>query len=383
MKHLTVGGRTLAMMAVVLPLLALLIYVALRSGPLAPVPVRVMPVETRSIAPGLYGIGTVEARYTYRIGPTLAARVQTLDVHVGDRVTAGQVLGTMDPIDFDARRRAQDAAIKRARAQQQEAAARQRHAQAQVQRYEQLLIAGSTSEEVVTTKQQELQVFDATLAAAYAELTRVQAEGEALMAQRQNLRLLAPVDGLVVARNADPGTTVVAGQAVVEVIEPESLWINVRFDQVSATGLSAGLAARIALRSRSELSLSGEVLRVEPLADAVTEEMLAKVVFAQLPEPLPPIGELAEVTLMLPALPAQPTVPNAALQRINGVHGVWRVEDDALNFVAVKTGVHDLDGRVQVLAGLKPGEEVVIYSRQALTDGSRIKVVEQLPGVAP
>ncbi|MCW8923957.1 MAG: efflux RND transporter periplasmic adaptor subunit [Gammaproteobacteria bacterium] len=383
MKHLTVGGRTLAMMAVVLPLLALLIYVVLRSGPLAPVPVRVMPVETRSIAPGLYGIGTVEARYTYRIGPTLAARVQTLDVHVGDRVTAGQVLGTMDPIDFDARRRAQDAAIKRARAQQQEAAARQRHAQAQVQRYEQLLIAGSTSEEVVTTKQQELQVFDATLAAAYAELTRVQAEGEALMAQRQNLRLLAPVDGLVMARNADPGTTVVAGQAVVEVIEPESLWINVRFDQVSATGLSAGLAARIALRSRSELSLSGEVLRVEPLADAVTEEMLAKVVFAQLPEPLPPIGELAEVTLMLPALPAQPTVPNAALQRINGVLGVWRVENDALNFVAVKTGVHDLDGRVQVLAGLKPGEEVVIYSRQALTDGSRIKVVEQLPGVAP
>lgn len=382
MKYLPVGNRTLAMLAVILPLLALLVYVALRSGPLAPVPVRLATVETLPIAPGLYGIGTVEVRYAYKIGPTMAARVQTLEVHVGDRVTAGQVLGTMDPVDFDARQRAQDAALKRARAQQQEAAARQRYAQAQVQRYEQLLIARSTSEEVVATKQQELQVVDAALVAAQEEFARVRAEGEALIAQRENLRLLAPVDGLVVARNADPGTTIVAGQAVVEVIEPASLWINVRFDQVSATGLSAGLAARIALRSRSDRTLNGEVLRVEPLADAVTEEILAKVVFTQLPEPLPPIGELAEVTLMLPALPAQPTVPNAALQRVDGVLGVWRVEDDALNFVAVKTGVHDLDGRVQILAGLKAGEQVVIYSRQTLTDGSRIKVVEHLPGVA-
>ncbi|MDH5388738.1 MAG: efflux RND transporter periplasmic adaptor subunit [Gammaproteobacteria bacterium] len=383
MKYLPVGNRTLAMLAVILPLLVLLIYVALRSGPLAPVPVRLATVESRSLSPGLYGIGTVEARYAYKIGPTMAARVQSLDVHVSDRVTAGQVLGTMDPVDFDARQRVQDAALKRSRAQRQEAAARQHYAQAQVQRYEQLLIAGSTSEEVVATKQQELQVVDAALVAAQQEYARVQAEGEALIAQRENLLLLAPVDGLVVARNADPGTTMVAGQAVVEMIEPESLWINVRFDQVSATGLSAGLVARIVLRSRSNLTLSGEVLRVEPLADAVTEEILAKVVFKQMPEPLPPIGELAEVTLMLPALPAQPTVPNASLQRVDGVLGVWRVEDDALNFVAVKTGAHDLDGQVQILEGLKAGEQVVVYSRQTLTDGSRIKVVDQLPGVAP
>ena len=37
--------------------------------------------------------------------------------------------------------------------------------------------------------------------------------------------ILAPVADLVVARNADPGTTVVAGQAVVQVIDPASLWI--------------------------------------------------------------------------------------------------------------------------------------------------------------
>jgi HlyD family secretion protein len=83
---------------------------------------------------------------------------------------------------------------------------------------------------------------------------------------------------VVAVRDADPGTTIVAGQAVVEVIDPKSLWINVRFDQISASGLAGG-CRRIVLRSRGGQTLKGRVLRVEPKADAVTEETLAKVVF--------------------------------------------------------------------------------------------------------
>lgn len=61
-------NRTLAVLAVIFPLLALFVYVALRSGPLAPVPVVLATVEERGLAPILFGIGTVEARYTYKIG---------------------------------------------------------------------------------------------------------------------------------------------------------------------------------------------------------------------------------------------------------------------------------------------------------------------------
>ena len=66
-------------------------------------------VEARSLAPELFGVGTVESRYTYRIGPTAAGRVRRLLVDVGDRVTAGQVMGEMDPVDLDDRVRAQEA----------------------------------------------------------------------------------------------------------------------------------------------------------------------------------------------------------------------------------------------------------------------------------
>lgn len=380
MNRMPLQKRTLALLAVIVPLLVLFVYVALRSGPLAPVTVTVAEVEAKSIAPALFGIGTVEARYTYKIGPTVAGRVQRLDVHVGDRVKGGQVLGEMDPVDLDDRVRSQESTFKRAEAALREAKARQAYAKAQLHRYEQLFAVRSTSEEIVATKRQELQIADAVLTVAHEDVARARSDREALVTQGDNLRLIAPADGLVSSRDADPGTTVVAGQAVVEVIDPESLWLNVRFDQISAAGLAAGLPARIVLRSRSGYALPGRLLRVEPKADAVTEEMLAKVSFDLPPDPLPPLGELAEVTVDLPALPAAPVIPNAAIHRENGQLGVWQAMDGDLHFTPVKLGAADLDGQVQIRDGLKNGDRVVVYSEKALTARSRIHVVEHIPG---
>lgn len=172
----------------------------------------------------------------------------------------------------------------------------------------------------------------------------------------------------------------VAGQSVVEVIEPGSIWINVRFDQQRAMGLKNGLPAQITLRSRADQPLAGRVSRVELHADPVTEEILAKIEFTLLPHTLPPLGELAEVTVALPAQKPMPVVPNASVQRVGSRLGVWIVESDGLRFAPVKTGASDLDGRVQIVEGLKGGERVVVYSQKALKTGSRIKIVERVMG---
>ena len=383
MKKLPLQGRTLALLAVIIPLLALFIYVGLRSGPLAPVSVTVAKVESRSITPSLFGIGTVEARYTYKIGPTFAGRVKSLDVHVGEQVQAGQVLGAMEPIDLDDRIRSQESVLKRAQAALVEAEARKVFAEQQLQRYAQLLDVQAVSEESITVKRQDLQVADAALSVAKADIARARSDGEGLIAQKSNLRLITPVAGIVAVRDADPGTTIVAGQAVVEVIDPKSLWINVRFDQISASGLAGGLPAHIALRSRSDQVLQGTVLRVEPIADVVTEEMLAKVTFDNQPQPLPSLGELAEVTVDLPALPTTPLIPNAAVQRDGDKVGVWRIMDGDLSFAPVKFGTSDLNGFVQVLEGLAEGDQIVVYSQKQLKANSRIKVVDKIPGVSP
>ncbi len=301
-------------------------------------------------------------------------------MQVGDQVKAGQVLGEMDPVDLEDRIRSQESVFKRALAILREAEARQSYAQAQAHRYEKLFAVRSTSEELAAAKRQELQIADAALMAAHEDITRARSDHDGLAAQRNNLRLMAPVDGIIAAREAEPGTTIVAGQSVLEIIDPQSLWVNVRFDQISASGLAGGLPARITLRSRGGQMLKGRVLRVEPKADAVTEETLAKVTFDSKPEPLPPVGELAEVTLNLPALSATPVILNAAVRRDKGRIGVWQIVDGDLYFTPVKLGISDLNGYVQVLEGIKSGEQVIIYSEKTLSAHSRIHIVERIPG---
>lgn len=383
MKRFPFSGRALALAAVILPLLGLFIFVALRSGPLAPVAVTVTTVETAEITPSLFGLGVVASRHTVKIGPTAAGRLQQLDVDVGDRVRAGQVIGGMDPVDLQQRLLAQEAAFRRTQAQLREAQARLSYAQGQEKRYEQLFGSALTSEEMLAAKRQEARIAEAALTAVREDLNRMTADRAALVQQQRNLQWTSPVDGLVVARYAEPGTAVVAGQTVIEVIDPAALWINARFDQSHAAGLRHGLPAHIVLRSRQAQTLAGRVLRVEPMADAVTEETQAKVVFLTPPAPLPPLGELAEVTLTLPSLAAKPLLPNAAVRREGGETGVWKVVDGAIRFTPVKLGVSDLEGRVQALSGVVRGDRVVVYSAKALTAKSRIQIVARIPGVKP
>ena len=382
MNRMPISRRTLAILAVLVPLAALLGYVALRSGPLAPVAVTVVKVESRALRPALFGVGSVEARQLHRIGPIAPGRLKRLDVEVGDTVKAGQVLGEMDPVDSDDRLRSQEAVVKRTAAAVADAAARQAYADTQARRYEQLFAEKATSEELLAARRQDLQLANAALAAAGEDQTRALSDLQALRAQRGSLRLAAPADGVVTSRDVEPGTTVVAGQAVVEVVDPRSLWINTRFDQVSAGGLVAALPARVTLRSRRGQALEGQVLRTELRADAVTEELLAKVGFTAVPKPLPPIGERAEVTVDLPALPEGPVIPNAAVHRQGQQIGVWTTNGDSPTFVPVVLGRADLEGHVQVLDGLKAGDAIVLHSEKVLTLRSRIHVVDPMPGVA-
>ena len=110
---------------------------------------------------------------------------------------------------------------------------------------------------------------------------------------------------------------------------------------------------------------------------------MAKIVFDQIPQPLPPLGELAEATVALPAKATAPVVSNASIRRVDGYPGVWLIENGNLRFIPVKLGASDLDGRVQILEGLKTGEQIVEYSQRTLTEHSRIQMVQRMPGVSP
>lgn len=421
-----------ALAAAGVALLAALAWVALRSGPMAPTRVTVAPVQRATVTPALFGIGTVEARRSYLIGPTAAGRLLQVAVDVGDLVQAGQLLAEMAPVDSDERVAALQAALARAQsarqaadAQRDDALARQALAAANLRRYADLADRHFISAGALESRRQEQRSADALVsgadanrAAAQQDQARLAAELAGARQQRGNLRMLAPAAGLVVSRDAEPGSTVVAGQPVLRLIDPASLWVRVRFDQGRAGGLAVGLPAQIVLRSGPASPLAGRVARVETVSDSVTEERVAQVVFDRLPASMA-IGELAEVTVSLPASAPGLVVSNASLRQLGDQTGLWRLESGSPRFVPVIPGAAGLDGRVLVTprprtggnasgdtsngasnsassnsansapaappgsAALAEGDSVVVYSEQALDGRRRIQVVDHLPGAQP
>lgn len=399
MKNSLLFKRT-GLLMVALAVLGVIGYVLLKAGPLAPVQVSVTTVQQGRLQEAIFGIGTVEARRSWLVGPTQAGRVLSVRVDVGDVVKAGQLLGEMDGVDLEQRLQALDATVARAgssqaaaRAQLADATARRELASLAAKRNQDLAAQNFISTGALEARLQEkasadaaLQSAQANLGAAGQDLSRVQAERAALTQQRGNVRLLAPADGVVISRDAEAGSTVVAGQPVLRLVDPTSLWVKMRIDQGRSAGLAVGLPARIVLRSQVSAPLAGKVARVELVADSVTEERVAQVTFdapGAGQSISPALGELAEITLQLPTSAPSLLIPNASVQRAQGQTGVWRMQEGKPVFAPVRLGASSLDGQVQAQSGLQAGDQVVVYSQKELSANSRVQLVDALVKTAP
>jgi HlyD family secretion protein len=359
----------------------------LRNSPFAPVTqVTTVEVARNTLQPSLFGIGVVESRRSILIGPTAAGRVAQVLVESGDQVKAGQLLAEMDPIDLQERLAASRHALLRARstvaaslALALETESRFATADASAKRYSSLRAQGFVSAEAERAKGHESRAAEAALQASRANIDSARADGERLSAevralekQLANTRLIAPVDGLIVTRELEPGSTAVAGQAVLRMAEADSYWLRVRIDQGRSAGLAVGQPATIILRSRPGESFAGKVARIEQMSDAVTEERLAMVAFEALPAGLT-LNEMAEVTMQLPTRADVMAVPPAALVRQNGKTGVFVAVDGRARFRPVRFGVRTETG-IEVLNGLNGGEAVITRRIKPVADGDRVRV---------
>jgi len=379
--------KTGVLLAALVLIAGALLTFAYTRGPLAPPRVQLAEAAHADLASAVFGIGTIEARLSYAIGPTQAGRVLRVHVDHGERVRSGQLLAEIDPVDLESRIGAAQAALERAKAsvvmaeaQLREAHSRQRVAAANAERYRELAARGFVSTEVADARQNDAQTSLAAMEAANAALHGAQSdversarEHEALVRQISNLKLVSPVDGIVIARDAEPGSTLVAGQSIVRLIDPSSIWVRARIDQSRAQGIQPGMPAQVVLRSNPGSAQPGRVARVEIQNDAVTEERIVAISFDAAPA-APSIGELAEATIQLAVVARALAVPSAAIKMVDGRPGVWQAIDGKAVFQPVGIGIQTLDGRTQILAGLEAGAQVIVYSDVQLTRGMKIRV---------
>lgn len=383
--------RSLILTIGALAFFAAFVWLLATRGPLAPVGVETAAVIRADLRPHVYGIGTVEAQHAYSVGPIQAGRVLRVLVDQGESVKAGQLLAEIDPVDLRQRAEAASSAAARARqaaqaaqAQVTEADSRARLAQANSERYQALYRQNFVAKEMADSRRHEASAATAALAAARAnatgalrEIGRAEAEMRGIDQLRQSLKLVSPIDGVVTAREAEPGATVVAGQAVLRLVDPARLWVRARVDQARAQGMQVGLAADIVLRSVPGAALPGKVVRIDLQSDAVTEERIINVAFDPAPTQLY-LGELAEVNIRLSGARDVLTVPRAALAQISGQAGVWQVEAGRARFQPVEFGMQTAE-QVQIVSGLQAGDRLIVYSAKQLDDGVRVREQQLTP----
>ena len=370
-------------------MLIVFLWAVLTLGPLAPVKVTVEKVQLGNLSNSVFGIGTLQARSRYNLAPTMTSRVRSVLVDQGDSVIAGQVLAEMDPVDLDEKLEGSQRVVAKtanailvAEAQMSEAESRIKTISATLTRYENLRTRGFVSQEMLDAKLHEknaaasaLMAASANLATAREEHVRAQADMRGIGKARAQTRLISPIDGMVVARYVEPGSTLVGGQIALQVIDPKSLWVETRIAQQQAGQVRVGQVAEIVLRSQPQTLVPGKVARVEMVSDAVTEERIVNV---SISIPNASLGEYAEVTLKLPELENTTSIPTAAVKRVDKQTGVWVLQDGRVEFKPVRTGLATMDGHTQILEGLGHDDMVIVYSQQPLRAGLKVKVVSEL-----
>lgn len=383
------SGQKIKFVAIGLGLLAIFAWVVLTQGPLAPVKVTVEKIHIGNLSDEVFGIGTVKARRSYNLAPTMTSRVKNVLVDQGDEVVAGQVLAEMDLVDLDDKLAGSQrvvektaSAIQAGVAQVGEAQSRLKTITATATRYQALREGGFVSQEMFDAKLHEKNAAASALAAASANLAiardehaRAQADARGIGKARAQTRLISPINGVVAVRLAESGSTVVGGQVVLQVVDPNSLWVETRIPQQQAGLVRVGQVAEVVLRSQPHAPVEGKVVRIDMVSDAVTEERIVNVSHSNANAS---IGEYAEVTLKLPDLNDTRSIPSAAVKRLDKVRGVWVLQKGEVVFKPVKIGFSTMDGRTQILDGLAEGDEVVVYSQQALREGLKVKVVSTL-----
>lgn len=391
LKSLNLSKRKISLLAIAAALVSIFLWVILTQGPLAPVKVTTDKIKVADLAPEVFGVGIIEARHTYNIAPIMNGRVNRMLVDQGDKVSAGQVVAEIDPIDLNeklasSQHMAERAAntVKVAEAQLLEAQSRSKTTTSTHARFAELHRRGFISQEMLDAKLHERTAAIAAVDAAAANLSAVKREYAKTLSDskgakklQEQTRLISPVSGIVTARMVDNGAILSPGQTALQVVEPSDLWVKTRVDQKQSGMLQPGFKADIVLRSHPHIHIPGVLARIDLISDSVTEERIVNVAFSTM-EIHPSLGEYAEITFQLPLLERAISIPSAAVKRINQQEVVWVLQEGHAQLRVIKTGVSTLAGRTQVIDGLGNQDEVIVYSQQALHDGLKVRVVPEI-----
>ena len=325
--------------------------------------------------------GIVEARTTAVMMSRIVAPIREVRVSPGDRVRPGQVLIVLDGRDLAAQaRRAQASGlsaeqdVRAAEFERQGAEASLDLARATQARIAALHARRSATAQELDDATGALRAAESRAAgaaararAAAAGVDGARAASEAAATTEAFSRLVAPFDGIVTGKMAEPGNLAAPGTPLLRIEDVRDFRLAVRVDESRIGRLAAGTAVPVTLDTGGGVPriVGGTVTEVGRAVDADRRAVLVKIA-------LPAGGDVRSGMFGRARFPAGPrqalSIPAAALTRRGQMTTVFVVENAVarLRLVSVSGS--------EVLAGLSAGEMVIVNAPPAVSDGRRVRV---------
>ena len=332
--------------------------------------------------------GYVTARRRATVSSKITAKVIEVNVEEGISVREGQVLARLDDSTPRAVLRLNEAQAEAARHGVQESEANLAQARVTLGRRAQLLKEGIVTQADVDAAKLEV---DATVAriASLREQIKVAEQQVALQQTAMDDTIVrAPFSGMVITKDAQPGEMVSPVSAgggftrtgICTIVDMKSLEIDVDVNESYINRVRPGQKVTAVLDAYPEWPIPAHVITTIPTADRQKATVQVRIAFEKLdPRILPDMG--IKVTFLREAGEAQaasvrqPTtlVPKAAVVTDNGASFVFVVQGELVERRAVRTGGTDGE-RLEVIAGLRGGDRVVVTPPTELKAGAKVIV---------
>jgi membrane fusion protein (multidrug efflux system) len=310
-----------------------------------PVPVELAAAEVCDMPAYLETTATLEAEKRADVLAKIDGEILEIRGEEGDRVAEGDLLAVLDGA-------AQRVAL-------EEAQARLKAIEFDLERARTLLAQQLASEKDVSDLRFRFEEGQAQFKAAQLRVDYTQVR--------------APFSGQIAERLVDRGQTVRTGTPLFTIVDRQPLLVRVHLPEREAKRIRSGQDVWISPDTDPERRVPGQVLRVSPVVDTRTGTVKVTCQVEGEVRELRP-GSFVRVRLQTDLRAGVLAVPKRALVPEGGETFVFAVQADSVVKLPVVPGLTD-DARVEVVAGLEPGQQVVTVGQGALKSGAKIRPV--------
>ncbi len=276
------------------------------------------------------------------MGAKGAARIVEILAREGERVTRNQLLARLNDDE--------------ARARVDQLAAQARLLRDEVQRLTPLFNKGYVGK----------QAYDR----AVSEQRQAQANLDAARHVVAELSLRAPMDGIVLRQDGEPGETVTGAEVLFWVGETSPLRITAEVDEEDIPRVRPGQRVVIKADAFPAEALEGALGEITPKGDPLSKSYRVRVTLP--PDTKLRIGMTTEVNIITRATPDALLVPSSAVS--NGA--LWLVRDGKVQRRAVKTGAAD-HLRIEIIEGLTGAEQIIVTPAADLKEGQAVRITQR------